>query len=87
MLFLYQAALEELFEKIVKRKFSFNKLKETLKEIIKAGMNKIVPIRNNRHYQRWGRFIKSGFYYRFRLDGRNNPKVKNYHGGLITVAQ
>lgn len=84
--YLYQVVLEELYEVTVKRKFSYNKLKEILKGIIKAGAKKIVPIRPNRHYQRWGRFIKSGFYYRFRLDGRNNPKVKNYHGGLITVS-
>ena len=84
--FLYQTVLEELYEGIVKRKFSFNKLKEILKGIIKAEKNKIVPIRHNRHYLRWGRFIKSGFYYRFRLDGRNDPKVKNYKGGLLTVS-
>ncbi|MBQ7888569.1 MAG: hypothetical protein IJ356_02290 [Erysipelotrichaceae bacterium] len=62
-----------------------SKLKAVISGIIIATKKKIIPVRPDRHYQRWDRFIKSKFFYRFRLDGRNNPKVKNYKGGLITV--
>lgn len=56
-------------------------------ENIRVMKNKIkVPIRPDRHNQRWGRFIKTPPSYRFRLDGRNNPKVKRYKGGLLTVS-
>lgn len=70
---------------VIVTEFKFSKLKDVVSGIIIAAQKKIIPVRPDRHYQRWGRFIKSGFFYRFRLDGRNNPKVKNYKGGLITI--
>ena len=45
-----------------------------------------VPVRPNRHYKRWGRVIVTPSSYRFRLDGRNNSKVRRYNGALMTVA-
>lgn len=65
-------------------------LKERIKEKIDnitKHLNKIkVPVRPNRHFQRWGRIMKSPPSYRFRLDGRNNPKYKRYQSALMTVA-
>lgn len=56
-------------------------------EDIRVIKNKIkVPIRPDRHNQRWGRFIKSPPSYRFTLDGRNYPKVRRYKGGLMTIS-
>lgn len=43
------------------------------------------PIRENRHNERWGRIVPSGFYYRFTLDGRNFPKLKIIKGVMRTV--
>lgn len=45
-----------------------------------------VPIRPDRHYKRWGRIITSAPSYRFRLDGRNHPKVRRYKGVLMTIS-
>ena len=65
-------------------------LKERIKEKIDnitKHLNKIkVPVRPNRHFQRWGRIMKSPPSYRFRLDGRNNPKYRRYQSVLMTVA-
>lgn len=44
-----------------------------------------VPIRPNRHNQRWGRCVKSSNPIRFRLDGRDWPKVARVGGALRTV--
>ena len=44
-----------------------------------------VPVRPNRHYQRWGRVMPSASSYRFRLDGRNNPKLKKIGSVLMTA--
>lgn len=65
-------------------------LKERIKEKIDnitKHLNKIkVPVRPNRHFQRWGRIMKSSPSYRFRLDGRNNPKYRRHQSVLMTVA-
>lgn len=65
-------------------------LKERIKEKIDnitKHLNKIkVPVRPNRHFQRWGRIMKSPPSYRFRLDGRNNPKYRRHQSVLMTVA-
>lgn len=61
-------------------------IKQKIENIVKM-INKIkVPVRPNRHYKRWGRVIVNPPSYRFRLDGRNNPKVKSYKHVVITVA-
>ena len=61
-------------------------IKEKIDNITKH-LNKIkVPVRPNRHFQRWGRIMKSPPSYRFRLDGRNNPKYRRYQSALMTVA-
>ena len=61
-------------------------IKQKIENIVKM-INKIkVPVRPNRHYKRWGRVIVNPPSYRFRLDGRNNPKVKSFKHVLITVA-
>ena len=54
-------------------------------QILKACEKLKVPIRENRHNQRWGRVVPSGFYYRFTLDGRNFPKVKTVKGVMRTT--
>ena len=71
---------------VILSKSKFSKLKNCIENIKIAAQKKIIPVRPDRHYQRWGRFIRTGFFYRFRLDGRNNPKVKNYKGRLLTVS-
>ena len=44
-----------------------------------------VPVRPNRHNKRWGRIVTTNSPTRFRLDGRNWPKVVNKKGTLMTV--
>lgn len=64
-------------------------LKEKIKKKIDSIMKIIdkikVPVRPNRHYQRWGRVMMSAPSYRFRLDGRNNPKLKKIGSVLMTT--
>ena len=61
------------------------KIKEKIDNIMKI-IDKIkVPVRPNRHYQRWGRVMTSASSYRFRLDGRNNPKLKKIGSVLMTT--
>lgn len=61
-------------------------LKKKIEQIEKI-LDKIkVPVRPNRHYQRWGRVMISPPSYRFRLDGRNNPKVRRYKSVLMTIS-
>ena len=84
--FLLQICLEDLYEICVKKKKTLKKFRKYIRDILIAASKKIVPVRPNRHYKRWGRFLISNFCYKFRLDGRNHPKVKNYKGGLITVS-
>lgn len=43
------------------------------------------PIRNDRHYERWGKPVTCSHKYRFRIDGRNHPKVALISGVLRTV--
>lgn len=68
----------------------FRKQKISLKKLIKSiikNLSKIkVPIRPDRHCKRWGRIYIGTICYRFRLDGRNFPKVKAHKGVLLTVA-
>ena len=60
------------------------KIKERIDNIMKI-IDKIkVPVRPNRHYQRWGRVMPSSPSYRFRLDGRNNPKLKKI-GSILMI--
>jgi hypothetical protein len=44
-----------------------------------------VPVRPNRHNKRWGRLVTTNSPTRFRIDGRNWPKVANRNGKLRTV--
>ena len=61
------------------------KIKEKIDNIMKI-IDKIkVPVRPNKHYQRWGRVMPSAPSYRFRLDGRNNPKLKKIGSVLMTT--
>ena len=59
--------------------------KKVLKEILLAAFKNKVPIRNDRHFTRYGRFMKSTSNYRFTLDGRNKPNVRRTSCGLRTV--
>lgn len=62
------------------------KIKKKIDELWKM-IDKIkVPVRPNRHFKRWGRVILTAPSYRFRLDGRNNPKLRQYNGALMTIA-
>lgn len=56
-----------------------------LYQIFKVCEKLKVPIRENRHNDRWGRVVPSGFYYRFTLDGRNHPKLKTVKGIMRTT--
>lgn len=60
-------------------------LKGELKTIMLSAFKNIVPIRNNRHYKRYGRFMKSTSNYRFSTDGRNKPNVRKTKYGLRTI--
>lgn len=63
-----------------------NRIKKKIDEIWKM-IDKIkVPVRPNRHFKRWGRVMVTAPSYRFRLDGRCNPKVKSFNGALLTIA-
>ena len=67
----------------------FNKTKRKLAEkidhIAEACIKMKVPIRPDRHNERWGRVVPSGYYYRFSLDGRNFPKLKTVKGVMRTT--
>ncbi len=54
-------------------------------QILKACEKLKVPVRENRHNERWGRVVPSGYYYRFSLDGRNFLKVKTIKGVMRTA--
>lgn len=55
-------------------------------EILLLLIHKIkVPVRPNRHFQRWGRIVQDSNPHRFSLDGRNYPRVRDYQGVLQTV--
>lgn len=43
------------------------------------------PIREDRHYERWGKPVTCSHKHRFRIDGRNHPKVALIGGVLRTV--
>ena len=43
------------------------------------------PIRRDRHYPRWGKHVTCSYKYKFRIDGRNHPKIALVGGTLITV--
>lgn len=72
--------LKLLYERVKK-----TKLLDELTYLIETVIKKNVPIRPDRHEQRWGRFMASPPNYRFRTDGRNNPKLRHYRGGLMTM--
>lgn len=66
---------------IKKKKYSIQKKLRKISSLI----DKIkVPIRENRHNERWWKIVVSGFPYRFTLDGRNYPKLIRYKGTLMT---
>lgn len=55
-------------------------------DVILGLIDKIkVPVRPNRHHQRWGAVISCNHPHRFRLDGRLDPRVRNYHGAMMTI--
>lgn len=59
---------------------------ERITDVIDQLIHKIkVPVRPNRHYQRWGRIITQGKPMRFRLDGRSWPNSTITNGKMITV--
>lgn len=66
-----------------------NKNKKAIERILNLIFdlkNKIkVPVRSNRHNQRWGRHLNTSKPTRFRLDGRNWPNTSVVHGQLRTV--
>lgn len=64
---------------------NMNLIKKILRQVLLSAFKNIVPIRYNRHYQRYGRFMKSMSNYRFTLDGRNKPIVRRTHYGLRTA--
>ena len=70
--------------KMIKR--DLNSLKKLVVSIHKFSQKNIVPIRKNRHYRRYGRFVKSAPSYRFTTDGRNHPKLRSTKFGMRTVA-
>lgn len=72
--------LKLLYERVKK-----TKLLSELTYLTEIATKKNVPIRPDRHELRWGRFVASPPNYRFRTDGRNNPKLRHYQGGLMTM--
>lgn len=55
-------------------------------DVILDLINKIkVPARPNRHHQRWGAAITNDHPHRFRLDGRQYPRVRKHKGCLMTM--
>jgi hypothetical protein len=61
------------------------KIEREIKDIVEVAKKNIVPIRKDRHYKRYGRFLKSPQRYKYRIDGRSHPRVRSYGGGLITI--
>lgn len=58
-----------------------------LQELIKDFSRHTVPVRPNRHYKRWGRWMSSIPTYKFRVDGRRNPPIQKCFktNGYMTV--
>ena len=78
--FVYNNFLSEMIQR------NLTSLKGLVVTIHKYSQKNIVPIRKNRHYRRYGRFVKSAPSYRFTLDGRNHPKLRSTKFGMRTVA-
>ncbi len=60
-------------------------IERTVNLILKLLHKLKVPVRPDRHNQRWGRIVTRSNSTRFRLDGRNWPKVAHTNGHLQTV--
>lgn len=60
-------------------------LEEEILLLIQAGVKKTIPVRENRHEKRYGRFIKGTFHYRFSMDGRPFSRTIKHKGGMLTV--
>lgn len=60
-------------------------IERTVNLILKLIHKLKVPVRPDRHNQRWGRKVTTSNSTRFRLDGRNWPKVAYIKGHLQTV--
>lgn len=67
------------------RSLNINALERLIRMVLKLVHKIKVPIRADRHNQRWGRWVSSSSPYRFRLDGRNWPKVAYMKGHLQTM--
>ena len=78
--FLYSNFLREMI------KGNLKSIKDLVDTILDLSQKNIVPIRKNRHYRRYGRFVKSAPSYRFTIDGRNHPKLRSTKYGMRTVA-
>ena len=66
------------------REFLKGLRKATIRNIIKSCAREKIPIREGRHYRRWGKFHKSVPQRRHRIDGRRNPPVKITKVGILT---
>lgn len=61
-------------------------MNRTLKEIYALRHKLKVPVRPNRHFTRWGRPVTSSRPVRFRIDGRNWPRIARCPSGAwVTV--
>lgn len=66
---------------------------ECIKQLITNMMKHLIqsinqlkePVREGRHYKRWGKAVTASYKYKFKIDGRNHPKVAVVGGVLRTV--
>lgn len=76
-------------EGLVNCLFEENNISGRIREIIddlQALLHKLkTPIREDRHYERWGKPVTTSHDYRFKIDGRNHPKVAVIQGVMRTV--
>ncbi len=82
--------IQELYSKrIVKCLVAAECIRELVSELSKHLIESInqlkVPIREDRHYKRWGKAVTASYKYKFKIDGRNHPKVAIVGGVLRTV--
>lgn len=68
-------------------------IKENIDDLLRKIIDDLVsllnkfktPIRKDRHYERWGKAVSSSCRYKFKIDGRNHPKVAIVRGIMRTV--
>lgn len=67
------------------KEFVFGLTRKTIDKIIEISSREKIPVRKERHYKRWNKFLRSIPTRRHRIDGRRNPPVVKGKTGFVTT--